>query len=221
MNGARLEGRRMEVSFAKYANKGLHHKGLAQVVSGREAEQIGGRSKGKLNDKDERSFKEVVERFQQKQKTDEWRSKNDIEVIASWDDEEWRRPVQMRSNETRTRWNAKTTSSIKVEEIKRSLTTLLHLIEQSVEVENPRCRRERSIQQKEGEAGQRRFFQEEELLTSMMNRRCDSSLLPISEFESSCPINHIFPDVGPTKESVKEVNLPQGPRLDLISSLGS
>ena len=61
LNGARLEGRRMEVSFAKYANKGLCHRGLAQVVSGREAKQIEGRSEGKLNDKDGRSFKEVVE----------------------------------------------------------------------------------------------------------------------------------------------------------------
>ena len=98
----------------------------------------------------------------------------------------------MRNSGTRTGWNAETTSSIIVEEIKRSLTALLHLIDQSVEAKNLGGRRERSIQQKEGEAGQRRLFQEEELLTSMMNTRSDASLLPIGEFESSCPINHFF-----------------------------
>ena len=47
-----------------------------------------------------------------------------------------------------------------------------------------------------------------------MHSRCDKSSFPIGEFESPCPISLYFLEVGPSRNCVKEANLPLGPTVE-------
>ena len=48
----------------------------------------------------------------------------------------------------------------------------------------------------------------------LMHSRCDKSSFPIGEFESPCPISLYFLEVGPSRNCVKEANLPLGPTVE-------
>ena len=98
--------------------------------------------------------------------------------------------------------------SIKMEEIKLRLRTLLEGVIHAVEAEHPGCRKENDETLTEGGGDQLGVFLEEEILISMLHKGRDESCNPIGEFETSSPAGSV---VGPLKKCVKVAELRLGP----------
>ena len=97
--------------------------------------------------------------------------------------------------------------SVKLEEIKQRLGSLLEMAFHDVVAEHPGGRKENDEMQTHGGGDQRGVFLEEEMLISMLHKGRDESCNPNGAFETSIPIGSM---VGPFKKSVKVVDLPLG-----------
>ena len=83
LDGARIRGRRIKVSFAKYGKNDKLQNGSILVETGKEAESVRGSDKYRINTRDRRSFKEVVEDLSQHSKLDGWGMEKNRTVAVS------------------------------------------------------------------------------------------------------------------------------------------
>ena len=92
LNGARIRGRRLKVSFAKYDKNNKNRNGSGLEGIGRETESEGGVHEHKANSRDRRSYKEVVEGGKHS-KVDGWRMKN-IRTVVDSSTEEYKMQIE-------------------------------------------------------------------------------------------------------------------------------
>ena len=205
LDGARIRGRRIKVSFAKYGKNDKLQKDSTMVEADIGAKSVGGSGRHRLQMKDRRSFLEMVEGVPTTSKAECLRTENNTSVGAPSCNELNVLLEKLNLKEMVWRLVEEIFKSIKLEEIKQRLGTLLEMVIHAIQVELSGCRKENDEKQMEGREGTRGVFLEDLLLSSMMHKERDASCTPIGHFETSLPADSV---VGPTKKRVMEAELP-------------
>ena len=215
LDGTRIRGRSIKVSFAKYDKQGKSQESPILVEMDKGANLVGGEVVDRMKSRDGRSFKEVVMDVPKHLKEDRWGLRNCKPVTVSKAGGSSRQDEKVRLKEMAWSLVDEIFESGSVEESMRNIGALLEVTLQSFEDGSPGYRKFSAQERKNGEKEHGGAFLEEDLLLSMMNRRRDVTSHPIGGFDLSCSASLCCLEVGSVLKSMEEAKLhPFGPCLE-------
>ena len=206
LDGIRIRGRSIKVSFAKYDKQGMPRESPVLVDKDKGADLVGDEVVDRMISRDGRSFKEVVMDVPKQVKEDSWRLRNFKSEVVSEAGESRRQRGKVRLKKLAWSLVDEIFESGNVEESLRNIGALLEVTLQTLEVDSSGCRKAFEQERKNGEKELRGAFLEEDLVLSMMNRRSDVASLPIGAFDLSYSASLCCLGVGSELKSMEEAN---------------